>query len=156
MKRLICIAVLLLGLSAYIQAQQPGTAPDFTLNDATGTPLTLSSLQGKYVVLDFWGSWCVWCIKGFPEMKEAYAKYKDKVEFIGIACNDTEGRWQSALQKYELPWPQVLNGTDPDVTKLYNVTAFPTKVVIDPQGNIAKAVEGESSEFYTYLDTLFK
>ena len=41
-------------------------APDFTLNDLSGKPLTLSSLRGKYVILDFWGSWCVWCIKGFP------------------------------------------------------------------------------------------
>ncbi len=44
-------------------------APDFTLNDINGKPLTLSSLRGKYVVLDFWGSWCIWCIKGMPKMK---------------------------------------------------------------------------------------
>ena len=45
-------------------------APDFTLNDINGQPPKLSSLRGKYVILDFWGSWCVWCIKGFPKMKE--------------------------------------------------------------------------------------
>ena len=45
-------------------------APDFTLNDINGNPLTLSSLRGKYVILDFWGSWCGWCIKGIPQMKE--------------------------------------------------------------------------------------
>ncbi|MBR5325385.1 MAG: TlpA family protein disulfide reductase, partial [Prevotella sp.] len=56
-------------------ASQQGTrveAPDFELNDINGKPLKLSSLRGKYVVLDFWGAWCRWCIKGIPEMKEAY------------------------------------------------------------------------------------
>ena len=51
-------------------------APDFTAQKVDGKSFTLSSLQGKYVVLDFWGSWCRWCIKGFPDMKEAYAKHK--------------------------------------------------------------------------------
>ena len=54
-------------------------APDFELPDLQGNPLKLSSLRGKYVVLDFWGSWCVWCIRGIPKMKEAYAKHKDKM-----------------------------------------------------------------------------
>ena len=52
-------------------------APMFTLNDLEGKPLALTSLRGKYVILDFWGSWCVWCIKGFPQMKEYYAKFRD-------------------------------------------------------------------------------
>ena len=72
-------------------------APDFTLNDVNGKPITLSSLHGKFVVLDFWGSWCGFCINGFPAMKEAYAKYKDKMEFLSIACNDTEANWKAAL-----------------------------------------------------------
>ena len=48
-------------------------APDFTLKDLQGNDLSLSSLRGKYVVLDFWGSWCGWCIKGIPDMKKYYA-----------------------------------------------------------------------------------
>lgn len=51
-------------------------APDFTLNDINGKPFSLSGLRGKYVVIDFWGSWCIWCIKGMPKMKEYYEKYK--------------------------------------------------------------------------------
>ena len=57
------------------QQNAEGMAPDFTLNDINGKPLALSSLRGKYVVIDFWGSWCGWCIKGIPKMKEYYAKY---------------------------------------------------------------------------------
>ena len=65
-------------------------APDFTLKDLQGKDLSLSSLRGKYVVLDFWGSWCGWCIKGIPEMKKYYEKYKGKLEILGIDCRDTE------------------------------------------------------------------
>ena len=74
-------------------------APDFTLNDLSGKPLTLSSLRGKYVILDFWGSWCVWCIKGFPQMKEYYQKYAGKFEILGIDCNDPEAKWKAAVEK---------------------------------------------------------
>lgn len=65
-------------------------APDFTLKDIQGNDFSLSSAKGKYVILDFWGSWCGWCIKGLPDMKKAYRKYKHKVVFVGIDCNDTE------------------------------------------------------------------
>ncbi len=132
------------------------TAPEFTLNDINGNPLSISSLKGKYVVLDFWGSWCKWCIKGFPEMKEAYARHKGKVEFLGIACNDTKDKWKEALVKYDLPWLNVLNAGDVDVSALYAVKGYPTKIVIDPQGTIIKIVEGEDPDFYIYMNGLFK
>lgn len=135
----------------------PGVeAPDFTLNDMNGNPLTLSSLRGKYVVLDYWGSWCVWCIKGFPAMKESYAKHKEKVEFLGIDCNDTEQKWKDAVAKHELPWLHVRNAGEPDVSALYAIQGYPTKIVIDPQGKIARVVVGEDPSFYAYLDELFK
>ena len=69
-------------------------APDFTLKDLQGNDLALSSLRGKYVVLDFWGSWCGWCIKGIPDMKKYYDKYKDRMEILGIDCRDTEAKWK--------------------------------------------------------------
>lgn len=72
-------------------------APDFELPDLQGNPLKLSSLRGKYVILDFWGSWCIWCIRGIPAMKEVYAKYKDKMEILGIDCRDTEVKWKAAV-----------------------------------------------------------
>lgn len=130
-------------------------APEFTLNDISGKPLALSSLCGKYVVLDFWGSWCVWCIKGFPEMKEYYEKYAGKFEILGIDCNDTEEKWKKAVADNSLPWKHVYNPRNSDVIKKYVVTGYPTKVIIDPQGRIYKTIIGESREFYQILDELF-
>ncbi len=136
---------------------QPGVeAPDFTLNDIDGNPLTLSSLRGKYVVLDFWGSWCGWCIKASPEKKESNAKYKDNVEYLGIDCNDTEQKWKDAVEKNELPWLHVRNADAEDVTKLYVIQGYPTKIVVDPEGKIAHIIVGESPEFYSCLNKLFE
>ena len=130
-------------------------APEFTLNDINGQPLALSSLRGKYVVLDFWGSWCVWCIKGFPQMKEYYAKYPGKFEIVGVDCNDTEEKWKAAVKKHELPWLHVYCPDKSTLLADYGVTAFPTKIIIGPDGKIVKSIVGESPAFYTLLDELF-
>ena len=133
-------------------------APDFELPDLQGNPLKLSSLQGKYVVLDFWGSWCIWCIRGIPHMKEAYAKYKDKMEILGIDCRDTEDKWKAAVDEHQMPWLQVRCSDEqlPTIGGQYNIEGFPTKVVIDPEGKIVKVIVGEDPAFYTFLDELFK
>ena len=130
-------------------------APDFTLNDLSGKPLTLSSLRGKYVILDFWGSWCVWCIKGIPQMKEYYQKYAGKFEILGIDCNDPEEKWKAAVEKYELPWLQVYNPRDSKVLEQYEIQGFPTKIIVGPDGKIVKTIIGEDPAFYTFLDELF-
>ena len=133
-------------------------APDFTLNDINGKPLALSSLRGKWVILDFWGSWCSWCIKGMPKMKEYYAKYQDKLEILGVDCNDTVEKWKAAVAKHEIPWLHVYwdkeKGDNP--LEMYAVRGFPTKVVIDPEGKVAKVIVGEDPAFYDYLDEVLK
>ena len=131
-------------------------APDFTLKDLQGKDLTLSSLHGKYVVLDFWGSWCGWCIKGIPDMKKYYEKYKDRMEILGVDCRDTEEKWRATVEKYELPWLHVYNTDEADITVKYGIQGYPTKIVIDPEGKVAKIVIGEDPAFYEYLDELFK
>ena len=130
-------------------------APLFTLNDLEGNPLALTSLRGKYVILDFWGSWCVWCIKGFPKMKEYYAKYPGKFEILGIDCNDTEEKWKTAVKKHELPWLHVYCPKTSTLLSDYGITGFPTKIIIGPDGKIVKTIVGEDPSFYTLLDELF-
>ena len=129
-------------------------APDFTLNDINGKPFTLSSLRGKYVVLDFWGSWCGWCIKGMPDMKKYYEKYSGKFEIVGIDCNDTEAKWKDAVKKHELPWIHVKSEKADATPQKYAVEGYPTKVILNPDGTIYKVIVGEDPQFYKELDSL--
>ena len=88
-------------------------------------------------------------------MKELYAKCKDRVEFVGIDCQDTDGEWRAVLKDAQLPWLQVFSG-DRNIDAEYGVTAYPYKVVIAPDGKILKLFTGESSEFYAYIKRLIK
>ena len=139
------------------QAQAIGRkAPDFQLEDINGNLRKLSQFAGKYVVLDFWGSWCGVCIAGFPKMKEYYEKYTEKMVMLGIDCKDTKDRWKSAVKRLNIPWVQLYNGTIPpnDLMKEYAVSSFPTKIIISPEGTIEKVFIGEDPGFYKYLDSI--
>lgn len=134
----------------------PGSpAPDFTLKTADDKNFTLSSLRGKYVVLDFWGSWCGWCIKGIPKMKRYYDRYKSKLEIVGIDCNDTPERWLAAVEEHRLPWINVYDPKDvpaaEDISVEYAVSGYPTKVIIGPDGLIIGKYAGEGPDFYEAL-----
>lgn len=131
-------------------------APAFTLTDPNGKEVSLSDFRGKWVIIDFWGSWCGWCIKGFPELKKAYEQYSGKMEIIGVDCGDTPERWRAALKKYALPWVNVYNTESDAVEQLYGVQGFPTKVIVDPQGRVYKIVTGEDPAFYDYLREAIK
>ena len=133
-------------------------APDFTLKNLLGEPVSLTEFQGNWVVLDFWGSWCRYCIQGIPDMKQAYDTYHPKgLEIIGIDCNEPETAWIEALGKYELPWVNVYNpgGRDSAVTQMYQIQGYPTKIIVDPQGYIYATYLGEDPDFYEFLKTLF-
>ena len=132
---------------------EPGMpAPNFSLKDLDGKEVTLEQFRGKYVVLDFWGMWCSWCIKGIPEMKSYYEKYKDQMEIVGISCRDSEKAWRAGVAKHELPWVNVFNGNGKEIVNEYAIEGYPTKAIIDPQGNIVTIIAGESPEFYKILD----
>ncbi|HET9570136.1 MAG TPA: TlpA disulfide reductase family protein [Bacteroidales bacterium] len=131
-------------------------APDFELKSLAGNKVKLSDYKGKYLVLDFWGAWCIWCMRGVPQMKEYYAKYKDKVEFIGVDVRDKEEVWKSTVAKNEMNWVHVINLTTADVPVLYGVSGYPTKFILDPELHIVARIIGESPEFYQKLDELLK
>jgi len=142
---------------AAARCSEGAQAPDFTVLSPEGKEITLTSLRGKGLVLDFWGSWCHWCIKGIPDMKEAYKKYSKKVEFLSIACNDTDEKWRAALAEQQMPWLQAINGKDQnDVSILYGISGYPTKIILDAEGKIVKVMVGEDPAFYELLKELFK
>lgn len=142
-----------------LQNMQSGNfdAPAFTLVDLDGKNVSLSDFKGKWVILDFWGSWCGWCIKGFPELKEIYAKHKDDVVIIGLDNGDTDEAWRAAVAKHELPWVNLYNPKDSNLTKNYAVSGFPTKVIVNPEGKIANITVGHTPDYTkTVEDTIAK
>lgn len=130
-------------------------APNFSQTTFSGNTFTLDELKGKYVVLDFWGSWCSPCIADFPMMKEYFNKYKSKVEFVGIACNDSKSKWEKAIKKHQLEWTNILEDKNlNNIRQMYAVSVFPTKIIIDKEGKVVKEIIGDTPEFYHIIDSL--
>ena len=128
-------------------------AKDFTLEDIDGKPLTLSSLRGKYVMLDFWGSWCVNCIAAYPEIKAFYEQHRDKLEILGVAFHDKKDAWIASAKKNELPWKLVLDTEDENsVASRYGIVAAPTYVLIDPEGKVVSWDVGAHETIEEYFE----
>jgi thiol-disulfide isomerase/thioredoxin len=109
---------------------------DFTLNDPNDQALSLSKLKGKYVIIDFWASWCGPCKASFPHMKVLYNKYKgDRFEIYSISIDQSKADWLKALKMLELPWLQTLDTKNISISN-FGVSAVPTTFLIDPQGKI--------------------
>lgn len=138
-----------------LEALQSGNipAPDFTLKNLEGKDVKLSDFRGKWVIIDFWGSWCGWCIKGFPKLKDAYEQYQPELEILGVDCNEPEANWRKGVEKYQLPWVNVYNPEGTTILADYGVQGFPTKVIVNPEGKIANITVGENPAFF---DTLAK
>jgi thiol-disulfide isomerase/thioredoxin len=132
-------------------------APDFSGLTIKSEKFCLKDLRGKMVMLDFWGTWCGWCVKGLPKMQQYYNKYKDKIEFVSIACHDKPATWEAFVKEKDLKWIQLLNDEkNNDLSKKYAVENFPTKILIDQQGKIIEIFTEESDLFYNKLDELLK
>ena len=135
------------------------TVPDInSMNTYTGKKFDLSSLRGKYVVLDFWGTWCGPCISGMPKMKEYLDTYQSKLEIVGVASESDNGeRWKKFLDgKPQYQWHQVLSRKTEDYILKFSVAGFPTKIIVDPAGKIIGRFVGEDDEIYKKLDELLK
>lgn len=126
-----------------------GMAPDFSMKNTKDEMVSLSSFKGKYVLLDFWASWCVPCRKENPNVIKAYNQYKDKnFTVLGVSLDGgTNGKtqWLEAIQKDGLPYEQVsdLLGSNNAAGIMYQVSQIPTNFLIDPTGKIvAKNLRG--------------
>jgi peroxiredoxin len=115
------------------------TAPDFTLPDVDGKPFTLSSLRGKYILVDFWASWCGPCREENPNVVTAYKQFKDKnFSIVGVSLDQEKDAWLTAIKADGLIWKQVsdLKYWNNAAATLYSVQSIPFNVLIDPTGKI--------------------
>ncbi|TXH21616.1 MAG: AhpC/TSA family protein [Chitinophagaceae bacterium] len=129
--------------------------PDIkSMNTYDGKAFDLASLRGKYVIIDFWGTWCGPCISGMPKMKEYLDKYSSKLEIVGVAQESDDGiNWKNFITKNpNYKWHHVLSRNNEDYILKFNVAGFPTKILVDPQGKIVSRTVGEGEEFYAELD----
>lgn len=136
------------GIIARLENVQIGkTAPEFTLPDTAGVDVSLSDFRGKYVLLDFWASWCPPCRRENPNVVKAYQDYKDKnFTIIGISLDNNKAKWLKAIQDDHLTWTHVsdLKYWDSEIPALYGVRGIPANVLLDPDGVIiAKNITGE-------------
>ena len=114
-------------------------APDFTLTTPDGQELSLASLRGNYVLVDFWASWCGPCLREVPNVKKIYDKFHDKgFEIIGVSLDEDKEAWINAIDKHGLNWKHVssLKGWNCPVAQLYSVTGIPAMFLLDKDGKI--------------------
>lgn len=136
------------------------TVPDFsTKKTLDGNEFKFSSLQGKYVLIDFWGVWCGPCVAEMPTVKKYADKYADKLTVLGINSGDSKDKMYAFLEKNGYKWQQLMSSkgnNDDNFVLRFNVAGFPTKFIIDPQGKILHRYLGSSEEAFVELDKLLK
>jgi peroxiredoxin len=137
-------------VASVVKTNVGSEAPDFTQNDAKGNPVSLSSFRGKYVLVDFWASWCQPCRVENPNIVKAYNTFKSKgFDILGVSLDRDEAAWKKAIVDDKLTWTHVsdLKFWENEAAQLYGIRSIPASFLLDPEGKIiAKDLRGEALE----------
>jgi peroxiredoxin len=150
LKSWLVAATLFLSLAAQAQLKPGQKAPEISLPDATGKTVTLSSLAGKVVLIDFWASWCGPCRRANPKVVKLYNKYKDKgLVVLGVSLDEKKSDWLKAIATDKINYLQVLDaeGWQAKTPAAYGVEAIPATFLLNKKGMIvATDLEGQMLE----------
>ena len=126
-------------------------APAFSFTSKDGEDIALEALAGKTVLLDFWGSWCAPCVASTPGLIKLRRKFTGQpVVFLGIA-QDQEDNWTRYLERNIMDWPQYLD-TSHRLLRLFNVTVYPTYIILDGEGIVRARRSGYSPDTHSWLE----
>lgn len=126
-----------LPLISFSQLRKGDKAPALSLPDAQGKPISITSLKGAVVLVDFWASWCRPCRENSPELVKLYAKFKDQgFQILGVSVDDNRTAWQRAVKADKMTWPQVIVPAIEKnrVLSTYGVAYIPATFLIDRNG----------------------
>jgi len=133
-------------------------AANFSLPDTSGKPLSLSSLKGKYVLVDFWASWCKPCREENPNVVAAWKQFSNKnFTILGVSLDESKNQWLNAIHSDSLTWNHVsdLKYWKSEAAELYNVRSIPYNFLVDPEGKIvAEDIRGQ--ELFAALNHYLK
>jgi peroxiredoxin len=132
-------------------------APRIAAKDVKGSLVRIDDFQGKYVLIDFWATWCAPCVAELPRVQAAYGKYRDAgFDVVGVSLDETKSALLDFVQARNIPWRQVHNASSGgDLVEAFGVNSIPATFLIDPEGTIVRLdLRGPALE--TTLETLLK
>lgn len=137
-------------------------APAIALPAVNGDTLSLSSLKGKLVLIDFWATWCSPCVEEQPVLKALYEKFDNKVkegkfEILGVSFDKSKDNWQKGIDQLKITWPQIsdLKFWKSPVAKDYGIEGLPFNVIINEKGKIV-AINLHGKELETFISNYLK
>jgi thiol-disulfide isomerase/thioredoxin len=131
----------------------------FSLRDTSGDMVRSGDFKGKYLLLDFWTSWCEPCRANNPVLKNILDKYHhSKFELVSISLDDNADKWKAAINKDSMNWINIsdLKAANSDVVIDYGINAYPTYILIDPKGNVILRTENEIDRIQEKLEDIFE